>query len=362
MSARRSIWEIARRELVERSRARAMRVSFAILLAFVVAGAVAATLSGQGTPTDDFGVAGPRAVALAPALRMAGQADGRKARIHRLRDRVAAERAVRDGDVDVAIVGDRLLVKESRSTAPVGVARRAVAGLAAVQRLEAAGLTRQQALATVVPRTPRVDVLDPGARARERNTGMLWIGVLILFFSFMMYGQSVASSVTGEKSSRVIELLLTTLSPRRLLAGKVLGVGAARGRAARRGLRGRADQRASHRRRRAAAERHGDRRAGGRLVRPRLRLLQRRLCRARRARVAAGGPGRDDRAGQRAPHRRLLRGERRHPGPRRDLGADRRLLPTPVADDRPDSRRARRHGRARASSPPWRSSCSRPCS
>ena len=35
----------------------------------------------------------------------------------------------------------------------------------------------------------------------------------------------MARGVTEEKSSRVVELLLTTLSPRRLLAGKVLGVG-----------------------------------------------------------------------------------------------------------------------------------------
>jgi ABC-2 type transport system permease protein len=35
----------------------------------------------------------------------------------------------------------------------------------------------------------------------------------------------VATSVAEEKSSRVIELLLTSLAPRRLLAGKVLGVG-----------------------------------------------------------------------------------------------------------------------------------------
>ena len=32
--------------------------------------------------------------------------------------------------------------------------------------------------------------------------------------------------MTEEKSSRVVELLLTTISPRRLLAGKVLGIGA----------------------------------------------------------------------------------------------------------------------------------------
>jgi ABC-2 type transport system permease protein len=54
---------------------------------------------------------------------------------------------------------------------------------------------------------------------------MLVIGVLIFFVALIVYGQAVASSVAEEKSSRVIELLLTSLAPRRLLAGKVLGVG-----------------------------------------------------------------------------------------------------------------------------------------
>lgn len=130
MSARRAIWEVARRELVERWRSRAMRVSSAVLLVLVIASAVAATLSGKGTPTDDFGLVGPRAVALAPALRLADQADGRKARIHRLRDRAVAERAVREGDVDVAIVDGRLVVHDSRSDAAVRIAQRAVAGRA----------------------------------------------------------------------------------------------------------------------------------------------------------------------------------------------------------------------------------------
>jgi ABC-2 type transport system permease protein len=128
--------------------------------------------------------------------------------------------------VDVAIVDGRLLVKESRSNAAVRVAQRAVAGQSAMTRLRAAGLTQQEALETLALRPLQVNVLDPGARDRERDTGMLGIGVLILFAALLIYGQSVASSVTEEKSSRVIELLLTSVAPRRLLAGKVLGVGA----------------------------------------------------------------------------------------------------------------------------------------
>ena len=226
MSARRAIWEVARRELVERWRSRAMRISFAILLALVVAGAVAATLADEGTPSDDFGLAGPRAVALAPALRLAGEAGDREVDIHRLPDRRAAERAVREGDVDVAIVDGRLIVKEDRSGPAVAVAQRALAAQDTLARLEVAGLTRQQALEALAQSPQPVQVLEPGAGDRERDEGMLWVGMLLLFSALIVYGQAVAASVAEEKSSRVIELLLTSLPPRRLLAGKVLGVGA----------------------------------------------------------------------------------------------------------------------------------------
>lgn len=226
MSARREIWEVARREFVERWRSRAMRVSFGILLGLVVLGAVVATVSDKGTPTDDFGLVGSRAVALAPALRLADQADGRKARIHRLRDRAAAERALGDGDVDIVLLDGRLIVEEDRTSPAVGIAQRAIAAQRTVTRLQAAGLTREQAVAAIAPRPQPVEVLEPGARDRERDEGMLWVGMLLLFTALIVYGQSVASSVAEEKSSRVIELLLTTVAPRRLLAGKILGVGA----------------------------------------------------------------------------------------------------------------------------------------
>ena len=226
MSARREIWEVARHEFVERWRSRAMRVSFGIVLGLVVIGAVFATVFDEGTPTDDFGLVGSRAVALAPSLRLADQADGRKARIHRLRDRAAAERALGEGDVDAVILDGRLIVEEDRTSPAVGVAQRAIAAQRTVTRLQAAGLTREQAVATLAAPPQPVEVLEPGARDRERDQGMLWVGMLLLFLALVVYGQSVASSVAEEKSSRVIELLLTTLAPGRLLAGKILGVGA----------------------------------------------------------------------------------------------------------------------------------------
>ena len=68
-------------------------------------------------------------------------------------------------------------------------------------------------------------MLEPRGRNLERNRDLLYVGLLVLYIALVGFGNAVATSVTEEKSSRVVELLLTTLSPRRLLAGKVLGVG-----------------------------------------------------------------------------------------------------------------------------------------
>jgi ABC-2 type transport system permease protein len=48
-----------------------------------------------------------------------------------------------------------------------------------------------------------------------------------MFISLVTYGMWVATSVAAEKSSRVMELLVSAATPLQLLTGKVLGVGAA---------------------------------------------------------------------------------------------------------------------------------------
>ncbi len=49
----------------------------------------------------------------------------------------------------------------------------------------------------------------------------------VLYFAIVFYGMNVARSVVAEKTSRVFEVLLATTRPESLMAGKLLGVGAA---------------------------------------------------------------------------------------------------------------------------------------
>jgi ABC-2 type transport system permease protein len=51
--------------------------------------------------------------------------------------------------------------------------------------------------------------------------------VVLLFITVVIYGMWVATGVAAEKSSRVMELMISAASPRQLLAGKVVGIGLA---------------------------------------------------------------------------------------------------------------------------------------
>lgn len=69
------------------------------------------------------------------------------------------------------------------------------------------------------------DTYDP---KNELSTTASWVGFvfgsLIILFVFM-FGMTILRSVAREKSNRIVEVLLSTVKPRELLAGKVLGVG-----------------------------------------------------------------------------------------------------------------------------------------
>lgn len=54
-----------------------------------------------------------------------------------------------------------------------------------------------------------------------------YVLMMVLYMTVLVYGQLVAQSVATEKSSRAMELLITSAKPKNLIFGKVLGTGAA---------------------------------------------------------------------------------------------------------------------------------------
>ena len=98
-----------------------------------------------------------------------------------------------------------------------------------MQRLETAGITgaRADSLARV-----RADVATERITSQGRGgSGLVSaiFGFLIAFLLYMMiilYGQNILRGVLEEKTTRVAEVVISSISPETLLAGKVIGVGA----------------------------------------------------------------------------------------------------------------------------------------
>jgi len=65
--------------------------------------------------------------------------------------------------------------------------------------------------------------------AHRDNRESSQVGVFILFFLMymviMLYGMNVARSIIEEKTSRIFEVMLATIRPEEMMAGKILGVG-----------------------------------------------------------------------------------------------------------------------------------------
>lgn len=61
--------------------------------------------------------------------------------------------------------------------------------------------------------------------AEDADRVLASLGTIILFGTIVGYGQMTLLGVAEEKSSRVVEVILGSVSPSKLLAGKVIGIG-----------------------------------------------------------------------------------------------------------------------------------------
>jgi ABC-2 type transport system permease protein len=138
-----------------------------------------------------------------------------------LDDDAAARTAVEAEDVDAAVVdaraeGARLLVREpdDRLEALVGGA---LTNAAVAQQLADAGVQLEM---------PELTVTSLSRAASDGQAVVVaLVGVSMLYGLLILFAQFVAQGVVEEKSSRVVELLLATIKPWQLLAGKLVGLG-----------------------------------------------------------------------------------------------------------------------------------------
>ncbi len=91
------------------------------------------------------------------------------------------------------------------------------------------GLTHQGMVARDVDALMQPIDLDSSQAGRNDADNAFYsayVFFLLMYMVIMLYGMNVARSIIEEKTSRVFEVLLATIRPEEMMAGKVLGVGA----------------------------------------------------------------------------------------------------------------------------------------
>lgn len=97
------------------------------------------------------------------------------------------------------------------------------------RELAAHGFTSKDAKTLLGPVDIDTVHIDKNSANRSNGLGAAILPFLLLFAIYMtvlIYGINVMRSVIEEKSSRVIEVLLGSVTPMQLMAGKIVGVGA----------------------------------------------------------------------------------------------------------------------------------------
>jgi ABC-2 type transport system permease protein len=226
----RSIWLVARREILERGRSRGFILSVAFTTIIVVGSfVVPAILFGEDKPTR-IGTVEPTPVGLSDAIQSsAGQFD-RKVVVVPYPDAAAADKALSDGEVDVVVqvpadlsgAGD-IRTKKEPDQATAQVISAAVIGLR-VQGVLGESDVDQGALAAA-QQPPAVSSLDPETEDDQARFLVANIGAVLVLVGIFSFGFTVLTGVVEEKQSRVVEVVLSTVRARDLLMGKVLGIG-----------------------------------------------------------------------------------------------------------------------------------------
>jgi ABC-2 type transport system permease protein len=214
---------VAAREISARVRDKNFIISSAVILLLLIGTLALQVAFSSGSEETRVGVVGD-AAQLQPALQAQGEALDVDVEVVELEDEAAGRAAIEAEEVDGVLVSEgsgdaELLVQQSVGGSLQAVVRGAVAQLSVAEQLAAAGITSLD-----VPEVT-VTALDPDADADGQRVIVAIIGVGVLYGLLILFGQFVAQGVVEEKASRVVELLLATMKPWQLLAGKILGLG-----------------------------------------------------------------------------------------------------------------------------------------
>jgi ABC-2 type transport system permease protein len=225
VSGREAIRLVVRREITERVREKAFAVSTGVNIVIIIAVVIIASVVGGGEESYKVGYSTETEFAVVEAAAAAGRAVDVTIEARSVDSPApGADALLADGSLDAVVTNSRIRSKEEPDEELVTLLQAADAQVRALRALEEAGVSGAEAQDIVRPDPLEVSTLEP-AGEDEGKAGVAFFAILILYGQLLTYGYWVAAGVVEEKASRVVEVVLSTIRPAHLLAGKVIGIG-----------------------------------------------------------------------------------------------------------------------------------------
>ena len=237
----RNVWIIAKREYLERVRARSfmiMTILIPTLMGALVFGS--SVIKGKGSSHSEIAIVTQDAQF---GLDLQAELEGRKDRgitAQVISPPGVDTREVLNGELKSKSLDGYLWVNPAaagelrasfewvpRSKANASLKNTVGDGVRAVLTRE--GLTHSGMGASDVSALMQQVELDSRATEDDNTTTALASAgglFFLMYFVILFYGMNVARSIIEEKTSRIFEVLLATIRPEEMMAGKVIGVGA----------------------------------------------------------------------------------------------------------------------------------------
>ena len=220
---------VARREFVTRVRSRFFIVGTVVLMVLLGGYIVVQTvLINRSTTTVKIGFNGG-AEALAQPLTAVLDSQKFKVQTQTVEDVAVGKDAVRSGKLDALVAGDSgapdVFVKDQLDPAVAANLNTLVKAVVLNRALTAGDLDPTTIDTQVVKAGINLQLLDPNAALRTQRTVVGVFVAALLYTALVVYGQFVVQGVVEEKANRIIEILMSTVRPRQMLFGKVVGIG-----------------------------------------------------------------------------------------------------------------------------------------
>jgi ABC-2 type transport system permease protein len=230
MSRWRSIWLVARREILERGRSRGFIFSVLFTTAIVVGSFLVPALLFNDSEAAKVGVVQPAPPALETTVQTVASGVDRAIALLPYPDRATAEAALQADDIEAVVdvpadlsAPGEIVYKESADQVLQSIIGSSVVALRVNGVLAGTDVDRAALAAAQAP--PEAVELDPQTDADRAQFLVANIGAVLILVGIFSFGFTVLTGVVEEKQSRVVEVVLSTVRARDLLMGKVFGIG-----------------------------------------------------------------------------------------------------------------------------------------